>query len=96
MDTVELDTSEQRPMSVDQGHQERDLCLNGSAKEVLVASATQQTKLADQGLRAEHDGLADHCLKAPANQGLAPPRVASGKRVSGENKRQLRRENKAK
>jgi hypothetical protein len=52
-------------------------------------------KLANQG-PSTVDSRKDHCLEAQANQGLAPPRVASGKRVSGENKRQLRCENKAK
>jgi hypothetical protein len=95
VDFVEPESLGQQPMSIDQSQQERDLCLAGSAREVFVASATQQTKLANQGLRSE-EKTADQCLKATANQGLAPPRVASGKRVSGENKRQLRRENKAK
>jgi hypothetical protein len=95
MGFVEPDCLEQQPMSIEQGRSEDDLCLEGNAKEVFAASTAQQTKLADQGPSLDEE-MTDHCLEANANQGLAPQRVASGKRVTGENKRQLRRENKAK
>jgi hypothetical protein len=41
MDLVEPEFQGQQPMSIDQGHQEQDLCLEGSATEVFVASATR-------------------------------------------------------